>query len=205
MWYRIARRALVANVIPTPDSGGSEPPSSLGTGALFFHTTSLRAVPAILEERSLVGGPFVSLAAGQPVYNDIRASSPFAVIAFHRANLAQHLMEVQYHDDWYNQNQDHAAYIAGEGWREQYEEPEDAYDEDGWSDDDYLAEDYDRAQNDAFQAKSGENEWVGKNEGDLPFDPQRDIAFIQVDNERSAAWLREQLTYLGLQVPVTIG
>ena len=181
---------------------GTEPPS---TDALFFHTTSLRAIPSILSNAALSGGPFVSLAAGQPIYNDIRANRPFAVIAFQRDKLAENLLEVQYNDNWYNQHNDHAAYIAGEGWREQYEEPEDAYDQDGWADDEYLTDDYDRAQREAFWSKSEEKEWVGKDEGDLPFNPNTDIAFIQVDDKAARDWLKRELTGMGLSVPITVG
>lgn len=178
MWYRKAQQLIKEDN---------------GPGPLFFHTTSLGAVPSILESGNLEGGPYVSLASGKPVYEDIRANAPYAVIAFKRQNLVENLLEVQYDDDWYDQYPDHAAYVAGEGWEAQYEAPEDAYDEDGWEDEEYLQDDYDRAQRDAFWSKSGEQEWIGREAGDLPFDPMQDIAYIGVDDEASANWLREYL------------
>jgi hypothetical protein len=59
------------------------------------------------------------------------------------------------------------SYIAGEGWREQYEcslDPEDFDDDDDY--DDACEKDYEEAEIDSFMCKDDEREWISRREGE---------------------------------------
>lgn len=171
----------------------------------LFHTTGLHTALDILTAGEVLANPFVSFSAGSPVYSDISASAPFVAIAFRYMPVALQLAEVAYTDEWYTAHREQAAYIAGEGWDQQYTEPDEAYDEDGWSDDEMLAEYYSVAECSAFTCKSDEREWVSEQEGyPVTFDIGADIEYLIVDDEPSRESLAAQLAIENIRIDIRI-
>lgn len=163
----------------------------------LYHTTALSLVPVILTDRFLRGDPYVSLSAGKPVYSDIGATGNLAVIAFLSDGIASQVFRVHYTDEWYDDYTSHAAYIAGEGWSEQYTEPEEAYDED------MLTEHREEAERSAFLCKSEENEWISIDEDELWFDLS-DVAYILVETSDDRDNLMEWFSIGRYNLPVRV-
>jgi ADP-ribose pyrophosphatase YjhB (NUDIX family) len=110
-----------------------------------------------------------------PVVGDIRANE--VTLVFDARAIEPQLEQVQYTEEWYNEHPDQAAYVAGEGWQEQYTEPEECYDvdeESGWEerDDECLQEHWRAAELESFLFKSDEREWVSRGDSvDVAFSP----------------------------------
>jgi hypothetical protein len=147
----------------------------------LYHTTSLGALEAILDERRLAGGDFVSLSE-IPFVGDIRAND--VSLGFAADCFAHAVRKVRYTRAWYDENPEDAAYIAGDGWREQFVTPDDCYDDEGEVDEGCEAEAYAAAEFEAFIDKAREREWLSV-ESVLPFALEH-IVEVVVHNQRQA-------------------
>ena len=176
----------------------------------LYHTTSLHGLAAILKSRTFkpgsrmdVGETFVSFSE-KPYFGDISAND--AVIVLDRSKLRNRVMRVEYTEQWYDRYPEHAGYIAGEGWAEQYVEPEECYevDEDGWEerDDECLERARREVELESFRYKSDEREWVARNSGDLrlPAEAFKRVVVPRAKYEVVEALLRK----LGLKMPVKV-
>mgnify|MGYP000635370297 CR=1 FL=1 len=123
----------------------------------LFHTTSWKALDSILRSKML-RGEYVSLSEN-PFLSDIRATEVALKLD---ASKLHNVQKVQYTEEWYKQHPTEAAYIAGDGWREQF-----SYD---GVEDDTEAEEavYREAELESFLHKTGELEWIA--DGDLDID-----------------------------------
>ena len=98
-------------------------------------------------------------------FSSTELSGNEAILVFGRQALSGHVEQVKYTEPWYIANPEKAAYIAGEGWEQQYTDPDECFDDEGWSDDDCLEEARAQAEYDSFAWKSDEQEWISKQEG----------------------------------------
>jgi hypothetical protein len=169
----------------------------------LYHTTSLQALAKILQSRTFKSrsfdAPFISFSQ-RPHFGDIRGND--AVIVLDMQAVRNRLMPVEYSERWYERFPEHAAYVAGEGWREQYEEPDDCYDEEGWADEDCVEQAYRDAELQAFLDKSGEREWLSRAAGDLrlPADAFKRV----VCSKAKLAVVEALIKKLGLKLPVKV-
>lgn len=124
----------------------------------LYHTTSWRALKSILASGTIKArGGFVSLSE-KPFVVDISASE--VALKLDRAKLKD-VEKVAYTRKWFEENEDKASYIAGEGWHEQFTL-------DGVGDDpEAEAEAYREALFDSFQHKTGEDEWLAEGNVDV--------------------------------------
>jgi len=183
---------------------------SLGSGKLLYHTTSMGVLEKILESRVLRPKNYDSVVSFSeiPFMGDISGND--ATLVFNAAKMPQ-VEKVVYTKAWYDDNPELAGYVAGEGWREQYEPPEWLYEppedwdeeEDGdWepdSDDEAAA--YREAELFAFLDKSNEKEWLTTEMGEpVRF---RDDALVAILVERRMVEAVQDLVdELGLEVEV---
>jgi ribulose bisphosphate carboxylase small subunit len=79
------------------------------------------------------------------------------------------VIQVKYTERWAEEYSEQAAYIAGEGWIEQFEYSEDVMEEDEegemWENEDLMAAEYAEAQMEAFLYKRDEQEWISAEQG----------------------------------------
>lgn len=187
---------------PQMVAGMLEAAFSLLAARNLYHTTSWGGLEGILKSRKLkphgYDFPYVSFSE-RPFTGDIRGND--VIIVFDSAALSNAVMKVEYDEAWYDRYPEHAAYIAGEGWIEQYVEPDDCYDDEGWADDDCLEEDRRYAELAAFEDKSDEREWVSKKEGPVSFRPSAVVAVLAV-SPGAVERVRETVRDLGYDVPV---
>jgi hypothetical protein len=130
---------------------------------VLYHTTDPYSAEQILSHRQLQpknNESFVSLSR-RPHLHDIQAHG--CCLVFDGRMLSDQLDEVDYSETWAEAHPAQVAYIAGEGWVEQWEAPEP--DEDGWEDEDAHEEAYRYAEQDAFFSKSDEDEFISKQAG----------------------------------------
>lgn len=140
----------------------------------LYHTTSIVNLRKILRSNELWAkspDDFVSLSES-PVFSDISGNE--ATIEF-SLEISSQFDQVKYSESWYDSHPEQAAYIAGDGWREQFELPEflqrppaDLSDEeaDFWEPEPELVERAERAgELNSFLDKSVEREWVSKEQG----------------------------------------
>ena len=104
-------------------------------------------------------------------------------------------------------SEDQAAYIAGEGWREQftlddYVSEDDIDPETGDVDSDVEEAAYDEAQFASFEAKDAEREWVSRHEGQLIKFTSTDVLRIVVRDPSQMEHTQQVLRKLGWQIPV---
>lgn len=168
----------------------------------LYHTTSLQGLAKILQSRTFRSGAhggFISFSE-KPLFGDISAGD--AVIVLDKGALRNRVMPVEYTERWFDRYPEHAEYIAGEGWREQYMEPEDCYDEEGWAGDECLERAYRGAELEAFLWKKDEREWVGRSEGDirLPAEAFKRIVVPKAKYQVALALLKK----LGLKMDVKV-
>lgn len=175
-------------------------------GQWLFHTTSFSALDDILRAGHLKpknSESFISLSEN-PHFGDI--SGDDVVLVFDKRELLPHVMQVEYDEDWYDKHPEHAAYIAGEGWREQYTAPdyEDYPDYD--PDDEFWEPDpddeeafYRAAEVEAFTVKHGEREWITKTSRPLPLDA---LHRVLIKNPAHVAGATEYVRKTGASVPV---
>lgn len=176
----------------------------------LFHTTSLPNLLSILREKQLRApyDGFVSFSEipfrGDISHNDV-------VMVFDRS-IARALLKVEYTEAWYDAYPEHAAYIAGEGWREMYQPPPELYeppedlDEDEidfWEPDEEAEEAaYREAELSSFLYKDSEREWVSR-DGDVSFKPDW-VERVLVLNKRHVGAVRKALQKEGFG-HVTVG
>lgn len=167
----------------------------------FFHTTSFKALPQILKSLQLkpknTDNPFVSFSE-VPYFGDISGND--IVIAFKLDKLKPQLLQVEYTEDWYDKHREQAGYIAGEGWREQFNL--DDYDEFGDVDPDQEEEAYRDAELQSFLYKDKEREWVSKREGQAVIFKADDVAILLVKNVALVNTVKEMMDKLGLNIEV---
>lgn len=169
-------------------------PSKLAASTTeLFHTTSIQGLQGILQSGELRGHPFVSLSEipyiGDISFNDV-------TMVFDAATFGDKIEKVEYTKKWYDKHGEQASYIAGDGWIEQYQAPEDCFDEEGWEDSDCSDLAYKEAEFDSFRYKDKEQEWLGKRRGDLPF-PKEAVLRVIVHKDRALAMVEEVLNSLG--------
>jgi len=179
----------------------------------LYHTTSFRAMEAILREGALRPGGaegFVSL-SGRVVVGDISGRDVTLVVD--PDAVAGMLMRVEYDEAWFDAHPEHAAYVAGDGWRSQFSPPDslhappDGWDEgaDGeyWPDDDAEAAAWREGELDAFLAKEDEDEFVTREPGaPLPLPPGAVLALVVHGPDGAAGLVEEALDRLGLDIEV---
>jgi hypothetical protein len=131
---------------------------------ILFHTTSFRRAEEYKNQGFITPknlDSFVSFSES-PFSGDISENE----ITLKVEVDPSHVEQVQYNERWYKDHQEQAAYIAGEGWPEQFEYPEDIYDEEGEADPGAEEAAYAEAELYAFLDKSNEREWISKAPGD---------------------------------------
>ena len=135
------------------------------TGQYLYHTTSNSGAFDILNERNVKPKnyeSFVSFSTKPLPFGDIESKD--VTLVFRKDLLISQLDEVDYEVSWYHEHTDQARYIAGEGWKEQFEyEPEDSEDE--FDNDGGYEEAFSNAEIDSFLDKDGEEEWISKKAG----------------------------------------
>ena len=169
----------------------------------LFHTTSWTgAQKAISTGKITSNSPFISL-SGKPLFGgDIRHSDVALVLDV--GGVRSQLVPVGYTKRWAEANPEQTSYIAGEGWQEQFTYPEDCVDEDGWEDTECMELAYQEAEIESFLWKSGEDEWITKQEG-APLSVRGAISGLLVPDERSKEHAESLMGGLGLQLPVFVG
>lgn len=169
----------------------------------LYHTTSLGALGKILQSRTFkhrnVDNLFISFSE-RPYFGDISGSD--AVIVLDATKVRNRVMPVEYTERWYDRYPEHAAYVAGEGWREQYFEPDVCYDDEGWADDECLEQAYREAELESFLYKSKEREWLSRAAGDLRL-PAEAFKRIVVPKPKLAA-VEALIEKLKLKIPVKV-
>jgi hypothetical protein len=167
------KRAIIAELLRSgrPDLANVVAHGRVVTAgaAQLYHTTSLKNLLSIIRQQKLTPGSmdtaFVSFGE-RPYFGDISHNE--AVLVFDRKALSD-VMKVEYNERWFDRYPDQGAYIAGEGWHEQYEPPPECFEydeEEDWEEEDEecLQEAYHAAEVGAFMAKSDEREWISKRE-----------------------------------------
>jgi len=168
----------------------------------LFHTTSLPGLLSIMGSHSVQSeAPFVSFSeiphVGDISHNDV-------VIVFKHSKLAPQLLQVDYTEDWYNKHPEQAAYVAGEGWLEQFIYPEECIDKDGFEDEECMEEAYKEGEISSFLFKSDEREWVSKEEDHpVTFDPEAVDRILVVD-ERQVDAVKGALEDANFDLPVDV-
>ena len=147
-------------------------------GDWLFHTTSFDALPKIVRSQELQGNDFVSFSR-EPWSFDITGAD--VVLVFDKAAIRKKVLPVKYTEQWYDRWPEHAAYIAGEGWREQYTQPDwlyepppglDPEEEEFWEPDEADVEAaYRDAELQSFLHKNLEREWITRRPGSMRFKP----------------------------------
>lgn len=146
------------------------------TGRFLYHTTSMSALASILNKKTLKplnGEGFISLSE-IPFTGDIRAND--VTLTFDMRRLASKLLRVDYSERWFDSHEEQGAYIAGEGWREQFTLPDWLFDPppdippdeaDFWEPEPEAVERvYREAEIDAFLVKHDEREWITRRMGE---------------------------------------
>jgi len=157
----------------------------------LYHTTSFggaHAIQASGEVRPKNYEAFVSFAEEPIIGGDISAND--VLLVFDRSKLGPSLDRVEYDEEWYDAHPEQAAYIAGEGWREQldltwlYEPPEDIDPDeyDFWEpDEDDVEAAWREAELESFVWKDSEKEWVSREPGEpVRFEPSWLVAVVPV-------------------------
>jgi len=177
----------------------------------LYHTTSLRGLLEILRDHAIdAKNGFVSFSE-IPFVGDISAND--VTMVFDGFRLAPQLDKVEYSETWYDAHPEQAAYVAGEGWQEQYTEPEDCYDrdsgedeEDDWEepDEECLEAAWREAELSSFMYKDAEREWVSRAEGvAVPFAPE-DLTEILIAADRQMDAVEGVLDETNFSTPVAI-
>lgn len=174
----------------------------------LFHTTSLGGLRGILRDGKIKasGDPsFVSFSE-IPFFGDISGSE--VVLAFDRNAIKNQLIKVNYDEYWYDKHSAQASYIAGEGWREQFNlddwiDPEDI-DEDGWIEPDIEEDAWSQAELLAFMDKEGEREWVTKRENQPVKFNEGHIRVLLVVSSSNVPYVEKLVDSLGLSIPVQV-
>jgi hypothetical protein len=169
-------------------------PSKLAASTTeLYHTTSLSGLSSILKSGELRGHPFVSLSeipyTGDISFNDV-------TIVFDAKAFGDSIEKVQYTQDWFDSHGEQASYIAGDGWAEQYEVPEDCFDEEGFEDTDCSDRAYREAEFMSFTHKSREREWISKNRRPLSF-PESAVLRVIVHKDNMLSAVEEVLSTHG--------
>ena len=146
---------------------------------ILHHTTSLAGLEGILRNKRLEGKPFVSMSEQCLFGGDI--SHADICLGISKTNLQSQMVKVEYDEEWFQKFPEQGAYIAGEGWAEQWHyEPSNPHDE--WGDDEEYENQYQAAQFNSFYYKSNEQEWVSLQEGQPVMFQPGDVKFIVVGN-----------------------
>ncbi len=157
--------------------------------AIIYHTTSNGSAGQILAQcalnagRNREGTPFISLSE-KPLIGNVEIGDRADVsIGFHPYAFWGKIEPVVYTEQWYDANREKATYIAGEGWWHQWEPPEDAYDEEGFENEEVYGAAHRDAELDSFLDKSAEHEWVTREPYEsLRFRPE-DVVVLVIDNQ----------------------
>lgn len=176
----------------------------------LYHTTGFGELSDILRRLRLEPGKggYVSLSELPLATGDINARN--LVLVLDRKAMLSRFERVDYSPSWYEKNPDKAAYIAGDGWREQFTLPDyeeyDNYDPDDpdWEPDPEDDESfYAEAELAAFMDKSGEREWISKREGEnVPI--KGAVRRIGVFNPTDVSRVKSTLRTLRLDIPVVV-
>ena len=139
----------------------ASPPESL------YHTTSWGGLQDI-QETGLIKPKdyegFVSFSANPVDLYDI-SGGDYRI----EVKMPEGVMPVEYDWAWAEKYPEHARYVAGEGWEEQFFYSEDTIDEEGWEDEELMEQEWNEAMMDAFFDKSSEEEWISVKPGeDIP-------------------------------------
>lgn len=130
----------------------------------LYHTTSLEAAEKIIESGTLIPkdqDAFVSFSS-EPIHGgDIEGNDVIL-----KVKKPDDVMKVKYNEDWFEKYPEHAAYIAGEGWQEQFEFSMDTLDEEGFPDPDKEEEEFLEGMFEAFIMKEPEQEWISIEQGE---------------------------------------
>lgn len=181
----------------------------------LHHTTLAYAASEILEHRELRPKnyeTFVSLSENEYVHD---ITGRHVTLVFDPSGFEGQLIEVEYSEDWAESHPQHAAYIAGEGWSEQYHDPEDLFEPpddldpdeaDFWEPDEEAVEAArHEAEIEAFLVKSDEAEWISRTAGEaVSFRPEAVVGLIVRDGSDLQEWRADldRLGYRHVQIKV---
>lgn len=158
---------------------------------MLYHTSDNAGAHEILKTRTIRPGTnheggaayaYVSMSE-IPLLGNLQIGSAADVcIGFHAAAFAGQLDPVEYSVRWYKENPERAAYVAGEGWYHQWEPPEDAYDDEGFEDEEVYNAAHSDAEFSAFMHKEDEREWISHQPGEaVSFKPDAVVVLITAD------------------------
>ncbi len=153
-----------------------------GLPGTLYHTTSREGAEAIESSGVLIPkseDAFVSFSAEPIIGGDIEGNEVVIEV-----KVPAGVREVQYTEQWFEDNPEEASYIAGEGWQEQFTYSDDTQveGEDGewWDDEDLMEEEYLNGMYGAFMAKDTEQEWISAEAGvEVP------VAIINIEELRN--------------------
>lgn len=133
----------------------------------LFHTTNWKSLEGILRSGVLrpdAFDKFVSFAPA-PFFGDISGNDVTLEV-----QPPANVMPVEYTKRWFNKYREHASYVAGEGWYDQFVVPEECYDEEFKEyNEECEAQAWLEAEFTAFIVKREEKEWISTEPGeDVP-------------------------------------
>ena len=172
----------------------------------LYHTTSYGGAISILKSGEVQPKNYEGFVSfSEPLSDrigDIEANN--VTIVFKKSSIESQIEKVIYDPEWFYNHRDQAAYIAGEGWQEQWTPPEDCYDyEEDWEDEECYEEAYAEAEYNSFEYKEDEKEWVSRVEGTPVSFSIEDVLRIFVYDEKYLEYMQEAVISLGVDVEVT--
>jgi len=166
----IPEQEEAAEPIDDKDTGKKHgPPYTL------YHTTSREGFESIKADGVLKPKDdegFVSFSAEPVKGGDIEGDD----VVF-EVEMPEGVMKVEYTEEWFEKYPEHAAYIAGEGWEQQFEYSNATIDEFGFTIEEEEEAEFDDALLDAFLVKGTEEEWIS-------IEPGKEIPIEMVDVEK---------------------
>jgi hypothetical protein len=166
----------------------------------LFHTTSWNKLKRTLQSGKLKSlAPYISLSEKPLFGGDIRHGD--VALVLDSSDLGNQIMQVKYTEQWAEQHPEHASYIAGEGWQEQFVYPDECMDEDGFDDEECMEQAWLNAMLDSFLWKKSEDEWTTKKE-DAVLNVRGALLGLLVPSERGREPAQE---IAGETLPVWVG
>ena len=169
----------------------------------LFHTTSWENAARTLRSGKLKSlSPYISLSEKPLFTGDIRHKD--VALVLDASGLTGQVMPVKYTEQWAEQHPEHASYIAGEGWQEQFVYPDECMDEDGFDDEECMEEAWLNGMVDSFLWKRDEDEWVTKREH-TPLNLRGSVVGLLVPAGNGEEKAEALLNKVGVDVPVFVG
>lgn len=169
----------------------------------LFHTTSWGNLNRVLQSGKLKSSsPYISLSEKPLFGGDIRHDD--VALVLDRAALGSKVIPVKYTEKWAENHPDHASYIAGEGWQEQFIYPDECMDEDGFDDQECMEQAWVEGMVDSFLWKKEEDEWITGREGTV-LEVLHGLQGLLVPSRQGENKAKAALANAGMNLPVFVG